>query len=230
MATSTVSAPKRSVRPDHATPPRLAAPRRRRDLPYVVLGLLLVIIGALAVTTIVLRTSGRTPVLVLARDVPAGQILTAADVRTDLVAIGSGIAVVPATNSGAVVDRAATVPLRAGRLLAPDDVGAQAWPPAGQAVLAFALKPGAYPPDLPAGARVAVLTAPPAGQTGTTQPARAAIALAEVPSGTVLDVRQDVGGLGSDVITLLLSQASAAQVNAIPADQVRLAMIPPGGS
>lgn len=230
MATSTVSERKRSVRQDRTPPPRLAAPRRRMDLPYVVLGLLLVVIGALAVTTIVLRNSGRTPILVLARDVPAGQILTAADVRTELVAIGSGIAVVPASNSGSVVGRAAAGPLHAGHLLAPDDVGAQAWPPAGQAVLAFSLKPGNYPPDLSAGARVAVLTAPPSGQAGTTQPARGTVGLAETPSATVLDVREDVGGLGSDVVTLLLSQAGAAQVNAIPADQVRLAVIPPGGS
>jgi SAF domain len=208
--------------------------RRRRELPYLMRGMGLVVVGALAVVLMVMHLGGRVTVLVVARDVPAGQLLSAADVRSTSLFDGSGLAMVPADQIESVLGRPAVVPLHAGRLLAPDDVGPLAWPPAGQTVVAIAVKPGAYPPDLAPGMRVLIAIAPaPAanpGAEGTAGLPGPVDALAGAPSGVVLAARRDDADQGQEVVSLLLTRSAAGQVVALPADQVHLVLIPPPAS
>jgi hypothetical protein len=56
-------------------------PRRRRRLPYLLLGVVLVVGCAAAGLLAGARVGSREPVLVLARAVTAGQVVSAADLR-----------------------------------------------------------------------------------------------------------------------------------------------------
>src|SRR4051794_10179116 len=121
---------------------RLAPVRRRQETPYLVLGLALVVVGALGAVLLMSRAGDRVDALALTRDVAMGQPVTAGDLRVEPVLAGSTVLVVRARDAASVVGRVAAVPLRAGRLLAPDDVGGAAWPPADQVLLAVAVAPG----------------------------------------------------------------------------------------
>ena len=73
---------------------RRAWPRRHRQLPLVVVGVLLVLGCALAFTDASLHLGSREEVLVVAQPVAAGQVLTAGDLRAARVSTGSGLDVV----------------------------------------------------------------------------------------------------------------------------------------
>ena len=76
-----------------AAPLRPPRPRRRPGL--LALGVALVAVGALAAAWLVSTSSSRVAVLVAARDVPYGAVLTDADLSSVEVAGTSGVAVIP---------------------------------------------------------------------------------------------------------------------------------------
>ena len=122
MATTTTtrSSPdgKTRARP---SPPQLGssvALTRRRQVPWIVLGVFLVVGFALMFAVVSLRASDTTRVLALTRSVSAGHVLHAGDLREVRVSAGSGLASVPATSESSVVGRPVAVPLAAGALLA----------------------------------------------------------------------------------------------------------------
>jgi hypothetical protein len=207
-------------------PPRVSVMRRRRELPYWVSGVVLVVAGALAAVLLVSRSSARVEVLALARDVPVGQPLSAADLRTEQILAGTGVPVVAAGQAEAMVGRVAAVPLRAGRLLAADDVGPAAWPPAGQLLVAVAVGPGAAPPELAAGMHVLVGTGTPDSSAVSGTAALTRNGLVAAPEGVVAGVRDNPAGTGGRVVSLLLTREGAGQVTAIPASQLRLVILP----
>lgn len=109
----------------------------------------------------------REKVLVLARDVPVGHVLTADDLRQTEVASGTGV--VLAADRARVLGQRAKVPLVGGSLLAPGQFGgARAFPPRGQSEVAFAIEVGNASPEVVRGDRVAVLEGPggAAGRSG----------------------------------------------------------------
>jgi hypothetical protein len=203
-------------------------------MPYLVLGVALVVVGALTAVLLVTRSGGRIAVLALVRDVGVGQPVTAADVRVEQVAAGTSVPVVLASASATVVGRPAAVPLRAGRLLAPDDVGPQAWPPAGKLLLAVPVGPGAYPPELAAGMHVLVGTgtdstaagAPAASASPGAASAGSSDGLAGAPEGVVVGVQDNPAGSGGKIISLLLPRQGAGQVTSVPPSQLRLVVLP----
>jgi hypothetical protein len=140
-----------------ARPRVTRGPGRRRQLPLVVVGVLLVLGCALAFTDASLHLGSREEVLVVDQPVSAGQILTAGDLRGARVSTGSGLDVVLADDESSVIGRRAAVPLVAGSLLTGTEVGNT--PPVGSGtdVVAVGLKAGAYPPDLAPGDRVQVV-------------------------------------------------------------------------
>ena len=103
-----------------------AKPGRHRQLPLVVVGVLLVLGCALAFTDASLHLGSREEVLVVAQPVSAGQVLTASDLRAARVSTGSGLHVVPADQESSVIGRRAAVPLVAGALLTTSEVGIDA--------------------------------------------------------------------------------------------------------
>lgn len=80
-------APRLRPRPNHdneAPGPRRVAPRLIRPLPLV--GIALVLVALIGYWSVYSATTSRTLVLVPTRDLPAGAVLRAADIRTAEVA------------------------------------------------------------------------------------------------------------------------------------------------
>ncbi|MFJ6199110.1 hypothetical protein [Micromonospora sp. NPDC092111] len=180
-------------------------------------GLLLVVATALTFWQVDLRRHAGEQFLAVARPVPAGVVIADTDVRVVRVANPSGLDLLAADRRDEVVGRAAAVPLTAGGLLVSAQVGPPAWPPAGQAVIAVAVKAGRAPAGLSAGARVVVLVAPtsdnsqaaaspPADQTADTRRAEASVVATS-------DAEQ-----GGQVVTLLLTELQAQAVASTPGD------------
>ena len=209
------------------------AARRRRRLPFVALGGLLVIVCVLAYAYGAVRLGDRIQVLAMARSVAAGQALTAADLKQVSAAQDSGVQLIAATQAGQVVGRTAVVPLVAGTLLTPGLLGDAAFPPSGKVTASVALKPGQYPQGLAAGARVLVYVS--ANQQGGAQPAPAASstaggsAPARLPA-VVLGVDLAGDGQGATVVTLLLDASDGSRLAAAPSGGVVLMQTAPGGN
>ena len=124
--------------------------------------------GSAVVGLVVWSDAGATrELLVAARSIPAGHVVTASDVRVVAVGGAEGVSVVPAEQATSVVGHTASVPVAAGALL-PADVVADAGvlPPPGSAVVAKAVGPGVVPPLAGPGATVRVYPAPADGTSG----------------------------------------------------------------
>lgn len=190
---------------------------RRRSVPHLVLGLLLVVTCSLGATVGALSMSDRRPVLVLARAIAAGQPLTERDLRTVGVWVDATVDVVPAARVTEVVGRTVAVPLPAGAVLPWAALGAAQVPPAGEAVAAVGVKPGRFPPRLAPGARVWVV----AGEDDT--------GLGMAGSGgpwPALVTGVDELGTGElvTVVSLQLPESAAQAVAALPDGAVRVVL------
>ena len=197
-----------------AARPAAARPRpsgRRRQLPLMVVGVLLVIGGALAFADASLHLGSREEVLVVSEPLAAGQVITSSDLETVRVSTGSGLQVVPAGDEASVVGSSVAVPLVAGALLTRAEVGSTAPVASGSDVVAVGLKAGQYPPDLAPGDRVQVVP--------VTSPSSSSLTPTGTPvSATVLAV--DVASVASDsptVFSLQVSRSDADEVAALAA-------------
>jgi hypothetical protein len=186
---------------------------RHRQLPLVVVGVLLVLGCALAFTDASLHLGSQEQVLVVAQPLAAGQILTAGDLRAARVSTGSGIQVVPVTEEASVVGRRVAVPLVAGALLTTTEVGSTSPVGSGADVVAVGLKPGAFPPDLAPGDRVQVVpvvSSSTAGSAGATSGTPVA--------ATVLAVQAAAAASnGPTVFSLQVSSGDADEVASLAA-------------
>ncbi|MFI0818587.1 SAF domain-containing protein [Streptomyces sp. NPDC021098] len=141
----------------------------------------------------------REKVLVLARDVPAGHVLAAGDLRQ--VEVASGTGVVLAADRAGVLGRRARVPLVAGSLLAPGQFGgARGFPPRGQSQVAFAIEAGNASPEVVRGDRVAVLEGPDGAAGGGGEEKEDAAPVV----GTVTGARAAESPGGARVVTVLV--------------------------
>jgi hypothetical protein len=207
-----------------ARPRVTRGPGRRRQLPLVVIGVMLVLGCALAFTDASLHLGSREEVLVVDQPVSAGQILTAGDLRGARVSTGSGLDVVLADDESSVIGRRAAVPLVAGSLLTGTEVGNT--PPVGSGtdVVAVGLKAGAYPPDLAPGDRVQVVpvTSSSDGSSATVTSGSpvGAIVLAVEPasadsdSPTVFSLQVSTSNAGEVASLAAAGQASLIEVGA----------------
>jgi hypothetical protein len=159
--------------PSNGGPPRIGQlrplPRRRRPA-MVALGVALVGVGILGGAALFQHVNHQVPVLVLRSDVPAGSVLTAADLSTVPVAAGPGVQLVPARQEGQVVGLVAATDLRSGALLAAADLTTSVPPVAGQVLVPVALKPSQLPASgLSGGDHVVVVWAPGASASAASQ-------------------------------------------------------------
>lgn len=237
---ATTAAPTRSNGRQGPDTARTAVERtvagRRRQLPVVVVGVLLVVGCALAFADASLRTGGGTEVLVVARPVAAGQVVTPADLRAVHLSARGALSTVPAGDEQSVVGRPAAEPLAAGAVLTQADVGSGSAVGAGSDVVAVALKPGAYPPDLAPGDRVQVV--PVSSSSGAASPGTGSGAgslggsqTVGPVSVTVLAVQQPSATSGSPaVLSLEVARSDAASVASLAAaGEVALVQIGAGG-
>lgn len=181
---------------------------RRRQVRWIVAGVLLVVGSALVFATVWARAGSGTRVLVLARSVDAGHVLTSSDLREVRVSSGDGVATVPASSEGGVVGRTVAVPLAEGSLLNPSALGSGRALHSGEAVVGLALKPGMFPPGVAAGDHVRVVdTTPASGTSGATRGA------AGGAMGVVLAIEgNSAAGDGSAVVSLRLDDGAADSV------------------
>jgi hypothetical protein len=84
--------------------PRSTARLRRIDL-RVVIGLALLLAGVLGTVAVVQRAGQRVPVLVVAREVPAGQVVGDQDVRVAELGLAPGVATLESTTVAEWWDR-----------------------------------------------------------------------------------------------------------------------------
>jgi len=198
--------------PRRDRPPRIAA-TRRRSRSRIAAGAVLVVacvFGFLAAASAV--TGRHAEVLVLARPVPAGAALSAADLTVTDLPQASGVATIPASEEAQLTGRTVAVPLTAGTLLTPADLGPPAFPPSGRAIVALPLNPGAYPPDLQPGARVAILAGHTASQDSSSA-GQPAAGNANVIIGTVTGITPvATPGQAQTVVSLLVDTAAAPAV------------------
>lgn len=180
--------------------------RRGRSLPHILLGSVLVLVCALTFAVTALRVDPKTAVLALTGAVPAGHVLTEADLTVVRVAVDDAVATVPESDLASVVGRAVRLPLVARSLLSTDVLGPAAWPPAGQSVVAVPVKVGRTPTGVVAGVQVLVVVVPAVSNTtgqaaGSVLQARAAVVAVEAPDTT-----------GTTVVSLLMESADAVRV------------------
>ena len=181
---------------------------RRRQLPLVVVGVLLVIGGALAFADASLHLGSREEVLVVSEPLAAGQVITSSDLETVHVSTGTGLQVVTAGDEASVVGSPVAVPLVAGALLTRAELGSTAPVASGSDVVAVGLKAGQYPPDLAPGDRVQVVP--------VTSPSSSSLTPAGSPvSATVLAV--DVASVESDSPTVFSLQVSTRDADEVAA-------------
>jgi SAF domain len=194
----------RSTAPPRATSASLR-PRRRPWL--LVAGLLSMVVSAGAFAVVYLGTDAREQVLVVARPVAAGQVLSVADLRVVRIVPDPGVDVIAAAEASRAIGHTAAVPLAAGSMLASAQVGPVAWPPAGQVVVAVPVKAARLADGISAGVRVLVVQVA-ADTTKAGQPAAGQPPVA----GTVVAVTRTADGSGITVVSLLLPAADAESV------------------
>ena len=221
----TAQDPSRPVGKKQSRAGLLSAPRRMQ-LPWAIGGGLTVVATTIGFSAGSGLLSEKSPVLVVAEPLAAGQTITSDALRKIPVAADAGVGVIDASLASKVIGRTAAVPLTPGTLLNVSDIGKATFPPAGQAELAVALRAGAYPLDLAAGDRVQVVI------VGDSQPAVATTnpatgAPAPVPTYAVVTKVGRVDGQGGVVADLLMNQDSFQKVASAGPSGVSVAVLPP---
>ena len=197
---------------------------RRRQLPWVAAGVVLIVGCALLFAVITSRGSSVRQVLIVTGSLPAGHVLTAGDLRTTSLREAS-VASVSAGQEAAELGRPLVVPLLAGSLLTPAVVGSGSEVSAGQGVVGLALKAGQYPPALGPGDQVQIINTTPSSSSGSS-PSPAAI------SATVVGVdAAPEGSADTEVVSVQVDQADAAAIAQFGTlGQASLVLLPPGSA
>jgi len=167
--------------------------------------------GVLVSAAVYEKANHQVQVVMVTQPVPAGGVITAADLGTTSVTTGSGISVIPAAQLGQISGEIAAVALRPDTLLAATDL-TRAQPPApGQELVPAALKPSGLPASgLSPGDHVLIVATP--GDQGQAGTSTGAASLTAPAPGVVEAVGSAPDGDGLVVVDLLVSNSSAAAV------------------
>ena len=151
--------------------PTRIAPRPWRPRPsLLVVGLVLVLASVVGVGALIHSVSGEHGILVMARTVQAGQVITAGDLEVVNVSQDmGGLTVINSSEEDAVVGRPAATTLYNGTPLVVAELGPVQLP-SGDSVMAVNAKLGSYPPSIAAGDEVEVID----DQTASTSTSSAA--------------------------------------------------------
>ncbi|MGW2841896.1 SAF domain-containing protein [Streptomyces sp. NPDC001493] len=165
--TFTVPGPNGAAAPVAA--PRMVKQRRRRP-GLIALSVALIAAGGLSGAVLYSASGQRTAVLVVTRDVPAGAMLSKADLGEVSVALDPAVKSVASSRSRSIVGQRAATDLRAGSLLAPSQVTDKSLVGPGQQVVGVSVKPSQLPATrLSPGQQVLIVSTPDADQTATQQ-------------------------------------------------------------
>ncbi|WP_244967415.1 SAF domain-containing protein [Streptomyces cacaoi] len=194
------------------------APKRRSRMRMLV-GALVLVAGAGGTALLVQGAGDRSDVLLLARDVPAGQVVSAQDVRVAAVSSDPALHPVPATQKSSVVGQRAGVDLTAGTLLTRKQLRAASGLRSGESMVAVEVARGGAPVEaLERGSRVQVVATPGKGET----PAETGSGQKQPDGATGGQVSEDIearvmrvgrmNASGSTVVHLAVDAADASQV------------------
>jgi hypothetical protein len=201
---------------------------RRRRMPYLALGALLLVVCALGFAYAAAQLGGRISVLAVTRPMKAGQVIMAADLTTVPAADDVRLGLIRATAARTVVGRPAAVPLLPGTLLTRSHVGHTQDPPVGRVTASLALKPGQYPQGLQPGSSVAMFVSPTATTNAGQVDASEAVMPTRLPA-VVRSVDLAGDGQGNTVVTVELNASDAGRLAGAAAGGVFLIQTAPAG-
>jgi hypothetical protein len=208
-------------------PSRLSGANRRRSIPHLLLGVLLVVACSVGGVLAGMQLGNRESVLALARPVTVGQVLSDQDLKQVSMAADSGMDVILASGASTVVGRPVAFNLPAGSLVTRSVLGSPQVPAQGKAIAAVGLKSGQFPPDLTPGTTVLVLTTPQqgatVGATKDTQNGQTSVWIAVVTGIASRETEQ------TTVVSLQLSESDARALASAPAGQLSVVAISGGG-
>lgn len=185
--------------------------RRRRSIPHLTLGAVLVVACAAGGVVAAQQLGERREVIALARPVEVGQVILEQDLVGVSLAVEGAVKVVPASAVSSVVGRQVAYSLPAGVLLTDDVLGPARVPAGGRAIAALGLKPGQFPPELSAGSNVVVLASA-ANERSTTTSWRAVVVAVDRTEQT-------------PVVSVELPELDARALSSTPADKVAVLMV-----
>ena len=183
-------------------------PTRTRRPGLIAAAALLIVGLALAGALLVSRAGGTTQVLTAVRPVPAGQVITAADLAP--VAVAGPVRAIAATDQSTVVGQTAAVGIVGGQILNRDMLTGVAVPAAGQSMVGLALRAGQLPGDgLGVGDRVQAIVV-----TSANDPVSAAAAetVRVLATGEVFALRPDPASGADTLVTLVVPALAAGKV------------------
>lgn len=191
---------------------RVAAADRRTSRRGLIVSVLVVLLGGVLAYAGGQLVSTRSEVVAVARDVPVGSVISAADLTTARVGRDANLAPIPAAELGRLVGLVAQVGLVKGELLTRAQLGTGSGFSAGQQLVALPVKQGQFPArGLSPGQQVRIVATP--GQGGAASAGGSASGVA----GSAVDaVVVDVGGVnpatGLSVIDVLVAGTDGTSV------------------
>lgn len=202
--------------------------RNRSRSPEIVLGVLVLVVSALASLYVFTSSTERASVLAMARPVERGQIVAAEDLVVVEVGSDDALATMTRSRSGEVVGRRALVDLTPGVLLSPSLLAGPGGLTAGDGVVGLDLTAGAVPSlRLEPGSTVAVILTPAVGDVNAEVTGGGAAALGEVlvAAAEVVEV-VPLGSQGRLFVALSMTQDEATAVSvAASVGRVRLVQV-----
>jgi SAF domain len=125
--------------------PVLPPPRRRRRPALLGLAVAMVVLGALGAAYLATSLGETSPVIAVAREVPWGQTVTAADLVEARVSVDPALHPIPYGDRDQVIGMVAVTTLKPGSLLTRDAVTDRRLPPAGQQLVGVGVSPVQLP-------------------------------------------------------------------------------------
>lgn len=214
---------------------RMASEDRRRQLPWVILGLTVTLTAAIIFALWASSLSNRTAVAVAGRDMPTGSTVQVDDLRAVEMASGQGAGYVPMADLDSVVGRTVRAFIPEGTILHPELLSSSSPIDGNEAIVGAVLHPGEYPiAQLGPGQPVGVVTV--SGQRDRyAAPDRNQTNLSSLPGGAVATVRATVAEVsevldsGQDAlfVSLLVSAGDAVHISNSAANrELRLILLP----
>lgn len=162
---------------------------RSRNTTRAAVAVLLIVGGGLVSFQLSRSAGERTPVIAMARDVPAGAVIAREDLRSVEVSV-EGVSTIPVGDAESVIGELAAGPLPAGSLVTRGQLVSEPPLALGRGVLSVPVPVGQVPVGLRAGSRVALLVvdAEMAAASGATwiDGVVVDVAAGEAPSGVMV--------------------------------------------
>ena len=208
------------------SPFRLEAPRRRVQVPQLLVAVLVVALSALAAVVLFSRAAARDPVLVVANQVERGQVVDASDFQVVYVGTDDPISTMVADELSTLVGLTAATDLEAGTIVTSAHFVTRSVLEPGEGVVGLALSPGEYPTlRMAPGDHVDVIRTQSAALEADLGDGGVVLAAA----AEVFDVTQ-LGTQGQRFVSLRMPADAAAKVARAAADgQVRLVLVAGAG-